>query len=175
MRANETYSEAKHQYSDRNRTVLMNVQSPHKWWSTHKSAVSGTSSSLLLLVNEVGGLVCESVGKTDLLSDHFDSKHSREAVDLPLTCHPSHSLPPLPACRERSGISCWTWTLIVALTHWVCFLFFLGELMLLPLILMYFGGMFVWVVSCLAGDRPLSPQFRKVHLRPLLPITDRFP
>ena len=35
---------------------------------------------------------CESVGKADLLSDHFDSKQSREAVDLPLTCHPSPSL-----------------------------------------------------------------------------------
>ena len=44
------------------------------------------------LVNEGGGLVCESVVKADLLSDHFDSKQSREAVDLPLTCHPSPSL-----------------------------------------------------------------------------------
>ena len=44
------------------------------------------------LVCEGGGLVCESVGKADLLSDHFDSKQSREAVDLPLTCHPSPSL-----------------------------------------------------------------------------------
>ena len=31
VRANETHSEAKHQFSDRNRNVLMNVQSPHKW------------------------------------------------------------------------------------------------------------------------------------------------
>ena len=44
------------------------------------------------LVSEGGGLVCESVGKADLLSDHFDSKQSREAVYLPLTCHPSPSL-----------------------------------------------------------------------------------
>ena len=36
--------------------------------------------------------MCESVGKADLLSDHFDSKQSREAVDLPLTCHRSPSL-----------------------------------------------------------------------------------
>ena len=86
VRANETYSEAKHQFRDRNRTVLMNVQSSHKWWST---AVFGTSSSLPPLVNEDGGLVCESVGKVDLLSDHFDSKQSREVVDLPLTWHPS--------------------------------------------------------------------------------------
>ena len=39
--------------------------------------------------SEGGGLVCESVGKADLLSDYFDSKQSREDVDLPLTCHPS--------------------------------------------------------------------------------------
>ena len=36
--------------------------------------------------------MCESVGKADLLSDHFDSKQFRESVDLPLTCHPSPSL-----------------------------------------------------------------------------------
>ena len=30
VRANETYSEAKHQYSDTNIDLLMNVQSPHK-------------------------------------------------------------------------------------------------------------------------------------------------
>ena len=36
--------------------------------------------------------MCESVGKDDLLSNPFDSKQSREAVDLPLICHPSPSL-----------------------------------------------------------------------------------
>ena len=44
------------------------------------------------LVSEGGGLVCESVGKADLLLDHFDSQQSREAVNLPLTGHPSPSL-----------------------------------------------------------------------------------
>ena len=44
------------------------------------------------LVSEGGVLVCESVGEADLLSDHFHSKQSREAVDLQLTCHPSPSL-----------------------------------------------------------------------------------
>ena len=32
VRANETYTEAKRQFSGRNRDVLMTVQSPHKWW-----------------------------------------------------------------------------------------------------------------------------------------------
>ena len=37
-------------------------------------------------------MVCESVGKADLLSDHIDSKQSRESADLPLTCHSSPRL-----------------------------------------------------------------------------------
>ena len=69
----------------------MNGQSPHKSWSTLKSAVFCSSPSLPLFVSGGGGLVCESVGKTDLLSVHFDSKLSREALDLPLNCHLSPS------------------------------------------------------------------------------------
>ena len=65
--------------------VLMNVHSLHKWWYTLKSVVFGLSSSLPQLVSE-------SVGEADLLLDHFDSIQSREAVDLPLTCHQSPSL-----------------------------------------------------------------------------------
>ena len=57
----------------------MSVQSPHKWWSTLKSAVFGSCSSLPTLVSEGGGLVCESVGKADSLSDHFDSKQTRDS------------------------------------------------------------------------------------------------
>ena len=41
-----------------------------------------------------------SVGEADLLSDHFGSKQSRDAVDLLLTCHPSPSLTTF-ACRSR--------------------------------------------------------------------------
>ena len=63
VRANETYSEAKRQFSARNRNVLMNAQSPHKWWSTLKSAVFGLS-------------------KADLLSDHFDGKQSISKTHL---------------------------------------------------------------------------------------------
>ena len=95
VRANEIYLETKRQFSVRKRDVLMNIQSPHKWWSTLKSAVFGSSSSLPPLISEGGGLVCESIGKADMLSDHFDSKQSREAVDLPLTCIHLLVLPPL--------------------------------------------------------------------------------
>ena len=42
VRANETYSEAKHQFSDRNRDVIMNAQSPHKW-CTLEFVVFGSS------------------------------------------------------------------------------------------------------------------------------------
>ena len=52
----------------------------------------GSSSALPPFVGEGGGLVCESICKADLLSDRFDSWQSRQAVDLPFTCHPSPSL-----------------------------------------------------------------------------------
>ena len=73
VRAYETYSEAKRQFSDRNSDVLMNVHSLHKWLCTLNSAVFGSSSSLPPLVSEGGGLVCKLVGKADRLSDYFDS------------------------------------------------------------------------------------------------------
>ena len=66
VRANEAYSEAKSRFSDRNSDVLMNVQSPHKWWTTLKSGVFDSSSSLPPLVSKSCGPVCESVGKADL-------------------------------------------------------------------------------------------------------------
>ena len=91
----------------------MNVQSSRKWWSTLKSVVFSTSSSLNMLVSEDDGLGCDFVGKADLLLDHLDSKLSREAVDLPLTCHPVPSLTTF-AFRSREVR---TWTLMVALTH----------------------------------------------------------
>ena len=54
--------------------------------------VEHSVSSLPSLVGGGGGLVWESVGKADLLSDDFDGKQSRESIDLPLTCHPSPRL-----------------------------------------------------------------------------------
>ena len=53
----------------------MNAHSPHKRWSTLKSAVFSLSLSLPRLVGGGGGLVYESVGRADLLlSDHFDGE-----------------------------------------------------------------------------------------------------
>ena len=93
-RANAVYAEAMCQFSVRSRDVLMNSQCPHKWWSTLKSAVFGSSSDSFLppLIGAGGGLVCESVGKAEMLSAHFDGKLSRDPVNLPSTCHPSPSL-----------------------------------------------------------------------------------
>ena len=136
----------------------MYVQSPHKWWSTLKSAVLGTRSSLPPFVSEGGELVCESVGKADMLSDHFDRKQSKEAVDLQLTCHPSPSITTF-TFRSRE-----VRRLLLDLdpyggTDWLgMFPLFLELLMLLPTVLVKCcGGSFVWVGSRLAGDRLMSP------------------
>ena len=51
--------------------------------------------------------MCESVGKADLLSEHFDSKQSMDSVDMRLSLAMRLLvLPPLPSDRERSGVSC---------------------------------------------------------------------
>ena len=53
------------QFSVRSRDILMNAQCLHKWWSTLKSAVFGSSSdsSLPPLIGAGGGLVCELEGE----------------------------------------------------------------------------------------------------------------
>ena len=108
----------------------MNVLSPHKWWSTLKSAVFGSSSALPPLVSEGGGLVCESIGT--LICCRIILTASSPGSLLICRSLAIHFLvlPPLPSGRERLGTSCQTWTLMVALTHWVCFLFFLRELLM---------------------------------------------
>ena len=84
----------------------MNVQSSHKRWSTLKSAVFGSSSSLPPLAGGGGGQVCQSVDKADLLSDHLDSKQSKESADPPLTGYQSHSLTTFAFTgRMMSGVS----------------------------------------------------------------------
>ena len=65
-----TRSEAKRQFSDRNRDVLLNVQS-HQWWSTDSVRFFARVLHCLQLVGGGDGLVCESVGVADQLSDHF--------------------------------------------------------------------------------------------------------
>ena len=121
------------------------------------------------LVSEGGGLLCEPVYKDDLLPDHFDSTQSREAVDLPLTCHPS------PSFITFAFRSCEVRRLLLDLDPYGgtdplgMFPFFLKRTadVMAPRLSVVFRR--------LAGDMLMSPQFRKVHRPLLLPITDQFP
>ena len=87
----------------------------------------GLSLSLPPLVGGGAGLVCESVGKADLLSDHFDGKQSRESVDLPLTCYPSPRLTTFAFRSSEIRRLLLDLEPYGALTHWVCFVFLLRE------------------------------------------------
>ena len=110
------------------------------------SAVFGSSSSLPPLVSEGGGLVCESVVKADPL---LVQQEVQGSVDVPLTCHPSSSLT---TCAFRSSES---WTHMVALTQWVMFPICLKRTadVITPVLVQCFGGLFVWLVSRLGGDK----------------------
>ena len=156
------------QFSVRNRDVPLNAQCPHTWWSTLKSAVFGSSSdsSVPPLIRAGGGLVCESVGKADMLSAHFNGKQSRDPVDLPSTCHPSPSLTSF-AFRSREVKR--------LLLHFDSYggsdplgmfaLFLKKTAVVLALVLLwYFGGFFVWVAFLFAGEWVMPPQFQRVYL-----------
>ena len=155
------------------------------WW-TPSLPISGgrpwsrlCSAQVLPIIGAGGGLVCESVGKADMLSAYFDSKQSMDPVDLPSTI--AIRLPvslPLPSGHVRWSGSCWVWIPMVALTHhWECFLFFWRRQLRFWLLvsLWYFGGSFVWVAFLFAGEWLMSPQFQRVHLTPQHPIIDQFP
>ena len=98
--------------------------------------------------------MCDSVGKADLRPDHFDSKQSRESVDLPLTCHLSPSLITF-VCW-----SCEVGRLLLGLALINCdtdpmgmFPLFMQKTddVLAPVSLPYLVGFFIWVVSLLAA------------------------
>ena len=136
----------------------------------------GSSSSLPPLVGPGWVLVCGPVGKVDLLSDQFESKQSSEYVHLLVTCHPPPSL--ITFAIRSSEVK----RLLLNLDPYGgsdplgMFPPFLKRTadVLAHVSVWCFDGFFVWVVSLLAGDRPMSPQFQKVHRPPMLPITDQF-
>ena len=157
----------------------MNAKCPHKWWSTLKSAVFGSSSdsSLPPLIGADGGQVCESVGKADMLSANFDGKQSRDPVDLPSTCHPSPSLTTFAfKSREvkRLLLNLDSYGGTDPLGMYPLFLKKTAEVMAL-VFLWYFSGSFVWVAFLFAGEWLMSPQFQRVHLPPQYPIIYQFP
>ena len=125
-RANAVFADAMCQFCVRTRYVLMNALYRYKWWSTLKSAVFGSSSNSFLppLIGVGGSLVCESVGKAEMLWAHFDGKQSRDLVDLPSTCHPSPSLTTFTFRSREVKRLLLDLDSYGGLTHCVCILFF---------------------------------------------------
>ena len=90
--------------------------------------------------------MCESVGKADLLLDYFDSKQSRESVDLPLTC------PQTPRLT----------TFALGSSEATSVLVDLGP----------YGGTDPLGMFPLCLKKIADAMVRRVHCPPLLPITD---
>ena len=121
---------------------------------------SSSDSSIPPLIGAGGGLVCESIGKADMLSAHFDGKQSMNPVDLPSTCHPSPSLTTF-AFRSRE-----VWQLLFDLDSYggtdplgmfPLFLKMTTEV-LAPRLAAVFRGSFVWVAFLFAGgNRNCTP------------------
>ena len=135
---------------------------------------SSLSAAILFLF----GLVSESVGKTDILSAHFDGKQSRDPIDLPSTCHPSPSLTIFSFKSSFLAIR-----LLLDLDFYggtdplgIFLLFFNGTADIQALVSCYFGVSYVRVAFQFAVEWLMSPQFQRVHLPDQWPfITDQSP
>ena len=86
--ANACYGAAWVQFFQHCRDRLQSASSAHAWWVTLKDSV-GVDSSIPTLRGVLGGaLVSDPALKAESLSEHFDSKQSRDSVALPQSCHP---------------------------------------------------------------------------------------
>ena len=111
------------------------------------------------------------------MSDHFDSKKSREAVDLPLTCHPSPSFTTF-AFRSSEvrrfllDLDPYGGTDPLGVSS--CSYKGTADVMAIRLSVVF--RRLVRLGSFAACWRPANvTQFRKVHRPLLLSITDQFP
>ena len=86
--ANACYCAARVRVSQRCRDKLQSDSSVHTWWVTLKESIFGVDSSILPLRGVGGALVPDPALKAELLSEHYDSKHSFDSAALPLSCHP---------------------------------------------------------------------------------------
>ena len=114
-----------------NRDGLMNVQSPHSGGALVNLRCSARVHHCLRSLERVVDwrvsrlvrLICCRIILTA-------SSSGRLLIYRSIVVH-LLVLPPLRLGRVRWGVSCSTWTLMVALTHCLCFLFFLRELLML--------------------------------------------
>ena len=72
--------------------ILMTVPLRMTWWRTLKGHVFGAESDIPPLCSPGGALVSDPAGKAELLSTWFDSKQSRDIVELPQTFYPLYCI-----------------------------------------------------------------------------------
>ena len=86
--ANRLYASAKARYSADCRGNLDDCAFANAWWRTLKGHVFGAEPDIPPFFSPGGALLSDPAGKAELLSTWFDSKQSRNIVELPQTCHP---------------------------------------------------------------------------------------
>ena len=86
--ANRLYAAAKARYSADCRRNFDDCASVNAWWRTLKGHVFDAESDTPPLCSPGGALVSDPAGKAELLNTWFDSKQSRDIIELQQTCHP---------------------------------------------------------------------------------------
>ena len=86
--ANQVYNEAEAQYNIHLREVLTGAARPHAWWAALKASLFGIEPSIPPLIKQDGSITYQPLDKACILADSFNSKQSREDIELPPSCHP---------------------------------------------------------------------------------------
>ena len=86
--ANNVYKEAEAQYNAHLKEVLTGATQPHTWWSALKCSLFGVEPSIPPLLKSDGSITFYPLDKANILADSFNSKQSREDIQLPQSCHP---------------------------------------------------------------------------------------
>ena len=90
--ASSVYAEAEYRYNLHARGVLEECTESHKWWTTLKSSIFGSDSSMPPLMTSSGAVSNAPRDRSELLSDVFKSKQCSDTLELPPTCFPEASL-----------------------------------------------------------------------------------
>ena len=98
--AQRTYNDSEKRYNETVKDTLLGASSPHKWWSTLKSALFGNETTIPPILKPDGSLTHCPKEKATLFADAFDSKQSNIKLSMPSSCFPEPKLTSL-AFRSR--------------------------------------------------------------------------
>lgn len=98
--ATRTFNRAEMSFNSHLKEKLAQSRNSHTWWKNLKLSLFGVHQAVSPLKKADGSLTYNADEKAQLLANHFDSKMSRDNIEIPSGCYP---LPKLSTIAFRSS------------------------------------------------------------------------